>query len=100
MSQEKVNHFSPNANPTSDIERGKPYSIRDFVQAMNDRHITKFTGSQFKYIDIVGYLNRGYLPKAYGGYKLQKIKAGSEIHVVMTDERIDHYGSKPIHNVE
>lgn len=100
MAVSQVEHYSPNAKPTSDIERDKPYRIDDFVEAMNARHISKFTGSKFNYMDIVGYLKRGCLPRSYGGYILEKMEAGSEVYVIMKHERAKHYGTSPIHNLD
>lgn len=88
---------SPNSNPKSFVKFDHPYRIHEFVDALNEQHITKFTGSPFKYTDVIGYIANGYMPYAYGGWKVTSEKVRSELFVTMKREQKQRYGMKPLY---
>ncbi len=49
------------------------FTTTALVEYLTEKYGTKKSGKPFRIGDFQGYFSRGYLPAAYGGYKIEYI---------------------------
>lgn len=64
-----------------DLEVGRTFTLSKLSERLNEKFGAKVSGRPFTVGDVTGYKKRGYLPDAYGGYKLISYDLTDEVGV-------------------